>query len=368
MTNNKSIHDIIHDKYSRILKEYEDKITERKKFEFSLKNSKITCYLHGSTMELEEHFPDSKKTVLILYQKNGKVKMFKGFVNGFAEGNCFVFNESGEVSSAYVFEKAKILKSFFDKASLEKLNLDEWFLSTCESEKDVKMEEGIRTIAAFLRGKQHILNMDGLYDFLFKNCIEELDLIYPIFDGINDNHFIENGYESTYKVENGRFITRKEHCGYGDIYTSIHFDEAGFIWRYECVWDSKYDAYGYVAFFENGKIVKMQHVSNGKYAMSESFGVPIIKNVKAEYDVLKNKLVEAYQAGSELESKTKEVSKRIELEVKKLHEAKDENSELKKSIAKEIEELRSKCSHKFEYYGSDSHRDYECCIFCELTR
>lgn len=359
MTNNKSIHDIIHDKYSCILKGYEDKIAERKKFKINLKDSKITCYLYNNGMELEEYFPDSKKTILIVYQTNGKVKMLKSFVDGSADGNCFVFNENGEISSAFIFVEGRISNVVTDKASLEKLKLDDWFLNTCESEKDVKMEKGVRTITAFIKGKQHILNIDGLYDFLFRGCIDELDGVYHNFNGVNDSLLIEKEYKAIYKIEGVRFVTRKEYNKYSDIYTLIHFDEAGFVEIYECVWDSNSndDAHGYIAFFEDGKIVRLQHISNGKFTTSELFRVPIIKNVKAEYDVLKNKLVEAYQA-----------SKKIELELKKLHEAKDENSELKKSIAKEIEELRSKCNHKFEYYGSDSHRDYECCIFCELTR
>lgn len=365
MTNNKSIHDIIHDKYSCILKGYEDKIAKREKFKINLKDSKITCYLYNNGMELEEYFPDSKKTILIVYQTNGKVKMLKSFVDGSADGNCFVFNENGEISSAFIFVEGRISNVVTDKVSLKKLKLDEWFLNTCESEKDVKIETDKLEAAFSFNGLLYLVKIDDLYEFLSKKCSEELEKTN--IDGLNQGTISiqTNGHIATYSVLDNKICSRSEHIFFLKNSNEIRFDDAGYITKFSC--GNGQDTHRDCFWFEHGKLVKMQSLFEGKIIGTKLFNQPE-KNVKAEYDVLKNKLVEAYQAGSELESKTKEASKRIELEIKKLHEAKDENSELKKSIAKEIEELRSKCSHKFEYYGSDSHRDYECCIFCELTR
>jgi antitoxin component YwqK of YwqJK toxin-antitoxin module len=123
MKNNKSIHDIIHDRYSKIFESRKEEIEEAKKVNcwFKLKDLDISlnCF-NDNPMYLQEQFGDDSKEVMVWFHPNGKVRLFCRKVNKKPDGEAYWFDEKGEMIEVNIYRNGRYVLSHTNETYLNK--------------------------------------------------------------------------------------------------------------------------------------------------------------------------------------------------------------------------------------------------------
>ena len=119
---------------------------------------------------------------------------------------------------------------------------------------------------------------------------------------------------------------------------------------------------GTVFVFDDCKLV------DSYYLMDEVKKIPILLNEKDKLPSSNNGKDEVpHENCSTMES----LANYYKILKKDLSEKLDAVRKAKEDLERvqgEINSLRARCTHKFEYSGRDSHNSYERCIYCELER